>query len=79
MAHGAARTSTSTCCATGTAAHRPSNPPPASTLLAPRVRRNQARKFLETMYLPEGGAVAASELVKRGANKKVVKQMMSAH
>jgi len=35
----------------------------------------QARKFLETMYLPEGGATMAGELIKRGASKKIVKQM----
>ncbi|KAG8464660.1 hypothetical protein KFE25_010028 [Diacronema lutheri] len=34
-----------------------------------------ARKFLETMYLPEGGATMAGELIKRGASKKIVKQM----
>jgi hypothetical protein len=36
--------------------------------------RAQARRFLETMYLPEGGA-AAAEIIKRGASKKLVKQL----
>lgn len=40
----------------------------------PCARAPQARRFLTTMYLPEGSA-AASELIKRGANKKLVKTL----